>query len=68
MLETHTGWSMCASNVLRTERFQTEQVPNVVALCIGSVAGVSAATITFPLEVCFPFPQLLQRPVFKASV
>lgn len=28
-----------------------EKVPNYVSLCIGSVAGVSAATATFPLEV-----------------
>jgi len=30
---------------------RASQVPNVVSLCIGSVAGVSAATCTFPLEV-----------------
>ena len=28
-----------------------ERVPKLAALCIGSVAGVTAATVTFPLEV-----------------
>ncbi len=28
-----------------------EKVPKLAALCIGSVAGVTAATVTFPLEV-----------------